>query len=285
MIAVIGSGPAGVSTALYLKRANKDVIVFTNHKSSLVKAKSIDNYYGTGSISGIDLYNQGIDSLNRLNIKVVEEEVFNISFEDNFILETNQNNYNVDVIVLATGSSKNKPSIKNLNIYEGNGVSYCATCDGYFFKDKKIAVLGSGDFAIHELKYLKNITNDLVLFTNGEDFHSDEFVTYNEKVIELLGHKDEFGNEHLDGIKTEKDTFNIDALFIALDHPDSNILAKKCGIITNDNIIIVNESFETNIPNIYACGDAVTGQKQIAKAVYEGMITASNIITSINKKQ
>lgn len=289
MIAIIGSGPAGVSTALYLKRANKDVVVFTNHKSSLIKAKTIENYYGTGSISGNDLYKEGLASLRELNIPIIEEEVFNISLEQNLNLETNKNKYNFDVIVLATGTSNNKPKIKDLEKFEGNGVSYCATCDGFFFKNKKIAVLGNSEFAIHELNYLKNITNDLVLLTNGYDFHSDKFKTYTEKINQLHSFQDEYGITHLDGIILGEDNnsykVDIDALFIALDSPDSNILAKKCGILTDKTGIIVNEKFETNVPGIYACGDTVKGQKQIAKAVYEGMLTATNIINYINKNK
>lgn len=283
MIAVIGSGPAGVSTALYLKRANKEVIVFTNHKSSLMHAKKVDNYYGVTSTNGNDLYQEGLKELNNLNIPIIEEEVYNIKDDDKFVIETNKNNHIVDIIVLATGSAKNRPKIKDIEKYEGNGVSYCATCDGFFFKNKKVAVLGNSEFAIHELNYLKNITSDLFLLTNGEDFQSNEFKTYTDKISQLYGYKDEFGIEYLEGIIFETDknhTLNLDALFIALDSPDSNILAKKCGILTDKEGIIVNDKFETNIPNIYACGDAIKGHKQIARAVYEGMIVANNIITN-----
>ena len=278
MIAVIGSGPAGVSTALYLKRANKDVVVFTNHKSSLLKAKEIENYYGTGKINGNKLYQDGLSSLNNLNIELIEEEVFNIDFGNKLILETNKNKYEFDVIVLATGASKNKPKLKNIEKFEGTGISYCATCDGFFFRNKKIAVLGNSDFALHELNYLKNISSDLFLLTNGDSLES-EFITYNNKIKELVG------ETSLEKIIFEDNTeLLIDALFIANDSPDSNVLAKKCGILTDKSGIVINEKFETNVPGIYACGDAVKGQKQIAKAVYEGMLTATNIIEYINKK-
>jgi thioredoxin reductase (NADPH) len=266
MIAVIGSGPAGVSTALYLKRANKDVVVFTNHKSSLLKAKEIENYYGTGKINGNKLYQDGLSSLNDLNIELIEEEVFNIDFGNKLILETNKNKYEFDVIVLATGASKNKPKLKNIEKFEGTGISYCATCDGFFFRNKKIAVLGNSDFALHELNYLKNISSDLFLLTNGDSLES-EFITYNNKIKELVG------ETSLEKIIFEDNTeLLIDALFIANDSPDSNVLAKKCGILTDKSGIVVNDKFETNVPGIYACGDAVKGQKQIAKAVYEGMV-------------
>ena len=119
MIAVIGSGPAGVSCALYLKRANKDVIVFSNHKSSLLKAKLIENYYGSGSISGPKLYQEGLNELKNLNIPLKEEEIFNIRYEDELYIDTNKDSYNVDALILATGSSRSKTDIKNIKKYEG----------------------------------------------------------------------------------------------------------------------------------------------------------------------
>ncbi len=245
MIAIIGSGPAGVSCALYIARANIPVIVFTNHKSSLLKSKAIENYYGTGKISGEELYYQGIEDLKKLNVPIYEEEVLNIVWQEDFLIETNKKSYSAESIVLATGSSKKAPNIPNLSNLEGKGVSYCATCDGFFFKNKKVAVIGSEDFALHELEYLKNIVSEVTLLT----------------------------------------TLEVDGIFIANNYPDSNILAKKVGILTMDGEINVNHSMETNIPKIFACGDAVKGTKQIAKAVHEGMQVALQIINDYKKSR
>ena len=123
MIAIIGSGPAGVSCALYVARANIPVIVFTNHKSSLLKAKAIENYYGTGKITGEELYYKGIENLKKLNVPIYEEEVLNIVWQENFLIETNKNTYSANSIVLATGTSKKAPNIPNLANLEGKGVS------------------------------------------------------------------------------------------------------------------------------------------------------------------
>lgn len=279
MIAIIGSGPAGVSAALYLARANKDVLVFTNHQSSLLKAKKVENYYGTGIISGNELYQEGLLELKNLNITIIEEEVFDITFENKFILETNNNHYEVDAIVLATGSSKSQPKINNLNKFEGNGVSYCATCDGFFFKNKKIAVIGNSSFAIHELNYLANITDSLYLLTNGKDNIKSKYKTITKKIKSVVG------KSHLEQIIFADDSkIDIDVIFVAEEFPDSNILAKKCGILTDKNGIVINDKQETNIPGIYACGDATPGVKQIAKAVYEGMNAANSAIDYINNK-
>lgn len=279
MIAVIGSGPAGISCALYLARANIPVMIFTNHKSSLLKAKYIENYYGTGKMEGKKLYDKGIEEIKKFNVPIQEEEVLNIVWGEEFTLETKKNTYTANMIVLATGSLKKGPSIPNLSNLEGNGVSYCATCDGFFFKNKKIAVLGSGDFALHELDYLKNLTEDIYLVTNGKKIELD-IPKIEDPIQEILG------ETKVEGILFKNgNILKVDGVFIAEDYADSNILAKKVGILTLDNSIVVNNSMETNIPKIFACGDAVKGTKQITKAVHEGMEVALQIIQDFKREK
>jgi Thioredoxin reductase len=267
MIAVIGSGPAGISAALYIKRANVPVTIFTNHKSALEKAKSIENYYGTGAVSGNEIYNKGIISAKELDIDIIEEEILNITFDSTFKLESNNNEYLCDSIVLATGAPKKKLNIPGISEFEGKGISYCATCDGFFFKNKKIAVIGSGNYAKHEYEYLKNISDDIT------NIDIDDIVGFN-------------GNNHLETITLKDQTIlNIDGAFIALDYPDSSALAKKIGIIEKNGQILVDNNMQTNIPGLYACGDATPGVNQIAKAVYEGMIAANRSIEYYRKKK
>jgi len=129
MIVIIGSGPAGISAAIYIKRANIPVMIITNHKSSLVKAKSVENYYGTGKISGENLYYQGIASALELDIPIIEDEAVGISVEKGMSIEGIKDNYSCDAIVLATGSSVSKNYIPGVSSLEGKGVSFCATCE------------------------------------------------------------------------------------------------------------------------------------------------------------
>ncbi len=281
MIAIIGSGPAGVSCALYVARANIPVIVFTNHKSSLLKAKAIENYYGTGKITGEELYYKGIENLKKLNVPIYEEEVLNIVWQENFLIETNKNTYSANSIVLATGTSKKAPNIPNLANLEGKGVSYCATCDGFFFKNKKVAVIGSEEFALHELEYLKNIVSEVTLLTNGKTINCDSSILKKETPIKKI-----LGESKVEGILFEDGTsIEVDGIFIANNYPDSNILAKKVGILSIDGEINVNHSMETNIPKVFACGDAIKGTKQVAKAVHEGMQVALQIINDYKKSR
>ena len=279
MIAIIGSGPAGVSCALYVARANIPVIVFTNHKSSLLKAKAIENYYGTGKITGEELYYKGIENIKKLNVPIYEEEVLNIVWQENFLIETNKNTYSANSIVLATGTSKKAPNIPNLANLEGKGVSYCATCDGFFFKNKKVAVIGSEEFALHELEYLKNIVSEVTLLTNGKTINCS--ILKKETPIKKI-----LGESKVEGILFEDGTsIEVDGIFIANNYPDSNILAKKVGILSIDGEINVNHSMETNIPKVFACGDAIKGTKQVAKAVHEGMQVALQIINDYKKSR
>lgn len=279
MIAIIGSGPAGVSCALYLARANIPVVVFTNHKSSLLKAKKIENYYGVGATSGEELYYNGIKQLEYFHIPIYEEEVFNILLENSFSIETNKKKHSADAIVLATGVNPSKAKIPNLSKWEGKGISYCATCDGFFFKGKKIAVVGNGDFALHEYQYLSNLTTQITLVTNGKGITVDSHIKKIETPIREI-----IGEEKVTAISFEDNTMlEVDGIFIASDYPDSDILAQKTGVLLQNHFIVTNEKNETNITNLFACGDATGGIKQVSKAVEEGRKTAFQIIEGFSK--
>lgn len=279
MIGIIGSGPAGISAAIYIKRANIPVTIFTNHKSNLLKAEYIENYYGTRKIKGQDLYNHGIDNAKKLEIDIVEDSIIDIEYNSTFILNGLKSNYKCDAIVLATGASIKHLNIPGITEFEGKGISYCTTCDGYFFKNKTIALIGTGEYAKHEYEYLKNISDNVLLFNNEnkKDIHNKQII--NGKIKEITG------TNKAEKIILENNTeYPIDGIFIANGYADSSILAKKIGIITKDNNIVTDEKMKTNIPGIFACGDNTKGIKQVSKAVYEGMQAGISAINYINTK-
>ena len=164
-IVIIGAGVAGMTSAIYLKRAGYNPLVISKKESSLLKATEVENYYGfVEPISGEELYLNGINQANRLNIQLLEDEVLAVEYSmKGYKVGTKASSFEARTIIFATGMTRNIPLVKNLAKYEGKGVSYCATCDGFFFRNKKIAVLGNSDFALHELNYLKNISSDLFL--------------------------------------------------------------------------------------------------------------------------
>lgn len=275
-VIVIGAGPAGVSLSVYLKRSNTNVMVLDNGKSNVRKAKTIDNYYGFTSIDGESLYQRGLDQLKEIDIPLTIDEVVKIEKEDKFRVYTKENMYEAKIVVLATGIQRARAVISNIKDYESKGVSYCATCDGFFYRNKKIAVVGYGNLAYDEIKYLKNVTNDITLFTNGKDIEcsfDDLSIEINEvKINKIIGEKKVESLELADGSFKEAD-----GIFIA-NSLNATAFSSTLGLELDDKFIKVNDEYMTNLDNLYAIGDIVGEPMQIGKAVSDGIILSKTII-------
>lgn len=280
-VIVIGAGPAGISAALYAKRAGKNVLVLYYGESNLEKTSVIQNYYGfEDGISAKKLYADGIKQAQNIGIDVIKDEVVNIEKNENeFCVLSVDNKYLSKTLIISTGNKKNKPNIENLSNYEGKGVSYCATCDGFFYRNKNVAVIGSGNYAITEAKYLKNIVESVTILTDGEEVHIDDFETNTKKLRRIYGENAVEGVEFEDGTK-----LHFDGFFIALGEAGAFDFSKQMGIFTKGENIIVNEEMETNIEGLYACGDVTGGLLQICKAVYEGAKAGINSAKYLNEK-
>ena len=275
---IIGAGPAGITAGIYAKRGNLETLIIHNCESALQKATKIENYYGfIDGITGDKLYYNGIRQAEKLGIDVKNEEVLKIEFcADGFKVITNIKTHLTKSIILATGTKKNAPKIKGIKEFEGKGISYCAICDGFFYKNKTVAVVGNGSYAVSEANDLINIVSKLIILTNGAErpqIRADN-VEINSKPIKQFAGQD----------KIEKVEFNdgtdlkIDGAFIAQGSADSSDFARKLGIILNDNKIKVDENMETNIKGIFACGDCIGGTLQISKAVDDGMVAGLSVI-------
>lgn len=282
-VIIVGSGPAGVSAALYTQRANMQTTVLSNNSGTILKADKIENYYGfADAVSGDELYKNGIEGAKRLGVEFVDGEVVSLSYDGKFTVKTSDNSYTADGVILATGSSRLAPAIKGLKDFEGKGVSYCAVCDGFFFRNRAVGVLGAGKYALNEVNELKNITENITVFTNGEeptvDF-SENVNVITEKIAELKGEM------LLDSVALENgEEIALNGLFVAYKTAGSTDLAKKVGAMTDGNKILVNENMETNIKGLYAAGDCTGGLLQIAKAVYEGAKAGTQIIKFLKAK-
>ena len=286
---IIGGGPAGISASLYLKRANKNVLVLYSGESNLEKAEKIENYYGfPEGISGKGLLENGRKQAQNLGIDLKEEVVTGIEFVDDktFKVVTDVDSYETRSVVLATGNKKNRPNIKGLLELEGKGISYCAVCDGFFYRNKKVAILGNGKYALSEAKYLKNIANEVVVITNGEDSTFIEENVREDNNVSVINKKISSieGNERIENIIFEdKEQLDLNGLFVALGEADASDFAKQLGIITKNNKIEVDEKMKTNINGIYAIGDATLGMNQVARAVYDGATAGFSIIEYLSK--
>ncbi len=283
---IIGSGPAGITASLYIVRAGYKVLVISKSESALNKADKIENYYGFKEpISGKELIKNGIEQAKRLGVNILEKEVVSIKFSNDNLYEVIVNDPNVEEkymaknIILATGVSRNKSNIEGIKEFEGRGISYCAICDAAFYRGKNVAVLGNGPYAIQEINELLPIAESVTLLTNGNkvlDNISKNIIMNKKKIKKFVGNKKieeiQFGDE-----TTQK----IDGVFIAEGVASSVDFAKKIGARVEKNYIIVNDKMETNVPNIYACGDCTGGILQISKAVYQGTVAGLEVINKL----
>ena len=220
-IIIIGAGPGGISAALYAKRTNLNVLVLHYGKSDLKKAPIIDNYYGfPGGISGENLYNNGIKQAEKLGINVVSKKVVEIEQNNKiFTVKTTDENFCCKALVISTGNKKIRPNIKGINEFEGKGVSYCAICDAFFFKNKNVGVIGNGEFAIHEAEMLSNIVKSVTIFTNGLEAPKTNILINNKNIKEVSG------DIKVNKIIFEDGTFEeIDGVFVALGEARSSRL-------------------------------------------------------------
>ena len=282
---IIGSGPAGITASLYMVRAGLKVLIISKNESTLDKAEHIENYYGfENGISGKELNDAGIKQAQNLGVEFLIKEVTSIRYSENGyeVVVANQGldeKYLAKTIVLATGTNRNRPRIKGLKEFEGKGISYCAICDGAFFRNKDVGVLGNGDYAISEIEELLPIVKSVTMYTNGLEpieYRSDNVNINTKKIREFRG-----GNI-IQQIEFEDDSVEeINGMFVALGVASSTDFAKKLGARIENNYIVVNDKMETTVPNIYACGDCTGGLLQISKAVYEGTVAGLEVIRKL----
>lgn len=271
-VIIIGSGPAGVSAALYARRGGADVTVISKGAGGLTTAEWVENYYGFAEpISGAELEQRGIAGAERLGVRFETDEVLAVlPVEEGrgFRLEAACRMYAADAVILAAGASRRILSIPGLRDFEGRGVSYCAICDAFFYRGKKVAVIGAGDYALHEAEILRPHAAQLSLLTNGEEPSvaiSDGIAVQTQKIVRIEGAR---RVQHI--VFDDGTGMDVDGIFMAIGTAGSMELARKLGVVLSDGKIAVGKHMETNVPGVYAAGDCTGGLLQIAKAVYEG---------------
>ncbi len=268
---VIGKGPAGLSAAIYAVRAGLTVLVIARGAGALEKAEKIENYMGFEQpLSGTELLSQSIAQAKRLGVEIISDEVTGVSWQDQFTVHTARQTYESVSLILATGMPRKKSSIKRLDEYEGKGVSYCATCDGFFYRGKTVAVVGDGDYAFQEASELKPFAEKIYLLTNGRPYKSvkqdDRILVREDKVTDIKG------QDKVEGLVFEEgQMLPLDGIFVAEGTASALDLALKLGL-ENDgkNISADKETQATNLPGVFAAGDCTGGLLQIAVAVGEG---------------
>lgn len=271
---IIGAGIAGMTSAIYLKRANINVLILDNDAPGglLNKINVIENYPGFKSISGPELAYKIYEQVQNLDIEIRYGKVISIEKD---IIKTDIEQIQADRIIIATG--RQAKQLKETT--DAINVSYCAVCDGNLYKDKKVVIIGNNN-SIDDIKYLKTICSDLT-FISAEQIN---FEIDNVEIIDNCNIKKLNKEENkIVSIETNKGIYSLDGVFISMGYePKMDFLDK----IKKDNgYIIVNDKMQTNLENIYACGDCIKKDiYQLTTAVSEATKAAINIKKSLNKK-
>ena len=281
-IVIVGSGPAGVSAALYAVRAGVQTTVLTKGSGALARAEKIENYYGFAQpVSGPELERRSIENARRLGVQFVQTEAVGLTWTDRLTVETLAGAYPADAVILATGASRAVPRIPGLTGLEGHGVSWCAACDAFFYRGKDVAVLGSGEYALHEVQALLPVVKSVTLLTNGAALTADfppEVSVCTQKVEAILGEQTVTGVQLADGAVRE-----VSGVFVALGVAGSTALARKLGAAVEGSRIVVDDKMQTTVPGLYAAGDCTGGLLQVAKAVYEGALAGTEAAKALRK--
>ncbi len=296
-IIIVGAGPAGMTAGIYAKRANKNVLILegATYGGELMETNKIENYPGEVSISGVDLAYKFYEQVINLGIKVKFEKVIDISNNDEYKeVITSKEKYKTKTIILATGRDKRLLGLPKEKELTGRGISYCATCDGNFFKKKDVAIVGAGKTAIVDALYLCDIVNKVYLIYHRDAFREDVSELEKKKNIEFILGSDVtklIGDEQLekieitknDGTKSELD---VSCLFVAIGRVPENQNFAKVIELDKDGYFMADENCHTNVPGIFACGDArVKVLRQIVTATSDGAIAATEAIKYMNQKK
>jgi thioredoxin reductase (NADPH) len=293
-IIVIGGGPAGLSAGLYAARANKVTLILDKAgEGALKKVTVMENYLGfPEGISGKELLELGRVQAKKFGAKILKEEAVAIKpgEKDEYIIETPEGEYRCQGIIIATGVKRQRPKIKNLKNFEGRGVSYCVTCDGFFFRDAAVGILGSQDYAAKEALELLNYTHKVTLFTNGEKLSVKKSLErqLRENGIEVVEEKVEevVGDQALEGLRLDNgEVREIRGLFIAIGTMGAGDFARYLGLTSQGSTIVVDKNQSTGVPRVYAAGDCTGGNRQVAIAIGEGANAAINLVSELRGKK
>ena len=289
-VIIIGLGASGVSASIYAKRSGLNVCVINyGVPGGIISTSSIvENYPGIKSISGSDFAFNLFEHFNSLNIPLYNEEVINIKNGDIKTVITTNNEYKAKKIIICSGRKPKKRGIKNEDKYMGRGISYCATCDGNLYKNKKVCVVGGGNSALESAIYLSNICETVYIIVRKDKFIGSEslvkdvlnkenvIVKFNSVIEEIVG------NDVVETIKIKDEEIKLSGIFINIGYEPSIGILKGLNLKMDNNYIVVDKNMETSVKGIYAAGDIIKKDLyQLVTAVSEGAVAATNVFKSI----
>lgn len=293
---IIGSGPAGMTAGIYAKRAGLSVLVVEGNfvwGGQIVNTYEVDNYPGLPGISGIDLAEKMLEHMKSFDIEIVRGKVLGLSLDGNLkVIRTKKAEYKAKTIIIAAGAKHRKLDVPGEEELAGMGVSYCATCDGAFYKDKTVAVVGGGDVAVEDALLLADMCKKVYLIHRRDQLRAAAIlqnylykkenveVCWNSEVIEICGEEEV---EYIT-VKNNKSgiyqDIPVDGIFVAVGTVPDTTFVKHLLTLDDGGYIVAGEDGRTNIPGIYAAGDIRTKQlRQIITAAADG----ANCVCSAEK--
>jgi thioredoxin reductase (NADPH) len=296
-VIIIGSGPAGLAAAIYAKRAELSLIVIEKAGLSggqIINTYEVDNYPGTPGISGFELSTKFREHADKLETTFINGEVTDFHMEGDVKIVTMDDGtkYSTKTVVIATGGAPRRLGVEGEEKLSGMGVSYCATCDGAFFKNKSVAVVGGGDVAVEDAIFLARICKQVYVIHRRDQFRASKSISSRllamenvtilwDSVVEKIngGEKVEFID--VKNIKSgETASYEVSGVFIAVGYSPNSDTYKNVVATDGGGYIVAGENCETNIPGIYAAGDVRTKElRQIITAASDG----ANAITAVEK--
>lgn len=286
-VVILGSGIAGMTAGIYLKRGGLDVLVVEDNIPGgvLNEIPSIENYPGYEEISGPDLAMNIYNQLIKLGVKILNKKITSIDLNNKII----NNNIKYEYLVIATGRKSRMLSLEHEKELLGKGISTCALCDGFFYKDKKVAVVGGGSSSLTEALYLSKICKEVIIIHRRDKLTADKYLidkvnsTKNIKVLynSNITKYNQNNNKLTSVTINNKDNLEVEGVFLAIGStPNSEIF----NVNKDNNYIIVDSNYMTNIDKVYAIGDVIKKDYyQLSTAASDAVVAASNIIKRENK--
>lgn len=292
---IIGAGPGGLSAGLYASRMGLTTLILEKLSpgGQIVKSSEIENYPGICEVkNGMEFMECWPKQTTKFGAKIVLEEVIEIKKEKEFIIKTNKNIYTSKAVILATGATPKKAGFKNEEEYIGKGVSYCAVCDGYFYKNMKVAVVGGGDSALEEALYLSKIAKKVYLIHRRDKFKASPItinrvlntknieILYNTNILEVKGKP--FLNKAIIKQNQEIKELEVDGVFVFVGMNVNSDLVKDLCELNEKREVKVDLNMKTSLDGLYAIGDVRENSlKQVVIAAGDGATAALNVVKYI----
>lgn len=298
-IIIVGAGPAGMTAAIYGRRASKSVLVLEakSYGGQIINTPDIENYPAAMHISGFDFATKLYEQAKELGAEIRFEKVTAISDEGDFkTVSTKKNSYEAKALILATGSESRKLGLENEDKLIGRGISYCATCDGSFFRGKTVAVVGGGNTALEDALYLSDIAETVYLIHRRDTFRGEDasveklkerknvkFV-YNSNVTKLNAEK-RLQSIEITNQNGEVSTLEVNGLFVAVGRTPENQNFAPLIKLDDSGYIIAGEDCHTNVPGIFVAGDnRVKAVRQLVTAASDGAVAATEAVKYTNSR-